>query len=214
LPLRTDIIQLPNAIDCQNYAFRLRQNAQPRLLWLRAFHRIYEPMLAPRVLERLSNAFPESRLTMIGKDKGDGSLAETRTAADRLGVLNRCDFLPAVPKQCVPEALQNGDIYLNTSTIDNAPVSVIEAAASGLCIVSTNVGGIPHLLTARRDALLVPPGDEDLMAESVREVLTVPGLAETLSSNARQTALQFDWQNVLPQWQDLIAACTPKVALL
>ncbi len=203
--LREDIIEIPNAIDAARYHFRVRTNPQPRLVWLRAFHRIYNAALAPAVLHALSAQFPDARLTMIGRDKGDGSLAAATAAAARLGVANRCAILPEVPKERVPDALQAGDVFLNTASIDNTPVTVIEALASGLCVVSTDVGGIRNLLTDAHDALLVPADDPGAMAAAVTRVLNSPRLAESLSQNARRTASRFDWSAVLPQWRRLIA---------
>ena len=74
----------------------------------------------------------------------------------------------------MPACLADGDIFLNTSLVDNTPVSILEAMASGMCIVSTNVGGIPYLLKAGHEALLVSPGDPEKMAEAVRQILQDP----------------------------------------
>ncbi len=49
-----------------------------------------------------------------------------------------------------------GDIFLNTTNVDNAPVTVVEAMACGLCIVSTDAGGVPDLVEDEHEALLVP----------------------------------------------------------
>ncbi|RIK26321.1 MAG: glycosyl transferase family 1, partial [Chloroflexi bacterium] len=113
-------------------------------------------------------------------------------------------YIAGVPKEEVPAWLQRGDIFLNTTNVDNTPVSVIEAMACGLCVVRTNVGGIPYLLDHEQDALLVPPNDPDAMADAVRRILTEPGLAERLSRNARRKAEQFDWETILPQWERLL----------
>jgi len=102
--------------------------------------------------------------------------------------------------------MAKGDIFLNTTNVDNAPVTVLEAMASGLCVVSTNVGGIPYMLEDEQDALLVPPDDAEAMAAAVRRVLTEPRLAESLSRNARHKAERSDWAVVLPQWETLLAA--------
>jgi glycosyltransferase involved in cell wall biosynthesis len=72
--------------------------------------------------------------------------------------------------------------------------------ASGLCIVSTNVEGIPYLLEHERDALLVPPNDPEAMASAVRRLLREPTLANHLSRNARAKAKSFGWETILPQW--------------
>jgi glycosyltransferase involved in cell wall biosynthesis len=81
---------------------------------------------------------------------------------------------------------------------------VLEAMACGLCIVSTNVGGLTYLLEDEHDALLVPPNDPAAMAAAVRRLLTEPGLAERLSRNARHKAEEFDLSVILPQWERLI----------
>ncbi|MCG3146238.1 MAG: D-inositol-3-phosphate glycosyltransferase [Gammaproteobacteria bacterium] len=200
---RQDIILLPNPLDISHYSFRMRAVPAPRLVWLRAFHHIYNPSLAPRVLALLANEFPDINLTMFGPDKMDGSFELTRKTAHAMGVQDRIGFPGAVPKERVPEVLQTGDIFLNTTNVDNTPVSVLEAMACGLCVVTTNVGGLPDLLEDGVDALLVPPDDSQAMANAIRRLLIEPGLAEKLSVNARRKVEGFDWSVILPQWERL-----------
>jgi glycosyltransferase involved in cell wall biosynthesis len=202
-PYRPDLRLLPNALDLRAYPFRLRRNPAPGLVWLRAFHEIYNPSLGPKVLARLLPEFPDARLTMVGPDKGDGSLERARQTARDLGIAERVCFPGGVAKTEVPDWLQKGDIFLNTTNVDNTPVSVLEAMACGLCVVSTNVGGLPYLLNHEQDALLVPPDDAAAMASAVRRVLAEPGLSERLSANGRAKAGQHDWSVVLPQWEAL-----------
>lgn len=201
---RGDIRCLPNAIDVPRFVPRACDKMGFELVWLRAFHEIYNPMLGPAVLARLIGEFPETRLTMIGRDKGDGSLERTRRAAAVLSVSDACRFVGGVEKREVPAWLAKGDIFLNTTNFDNTPVSVIEALAAGLCVVSTNVGGLPLLLEDGKDALLVSPDDAVAMAEAVRRLLTEPGLAGKLSRNGRNKVEQFDWSYVLPEWERLL----------
>jgi glycosyltransferase involved in cell wall biosynthesis len=202
-PYRDDIRLLPNAIDLPAYPFRARTNPRPHLVWLRAFHSIYNPSLALRVLAELTPAFPESRLTMVGPDKGDGSLQAFRRTAKGLQLESRIEYAGLIRKADAPAWLGRGDVFVNTTDFDNTPVSVIEAMACGLCVVSTNVGGIPYVLEHELNALLVPPSDPTAMAHAVRRILGEHDLAESLSLNARRKAEQFDWQMVLPLWESL-----------
>jgi glycosyltransferase involved in cell wall biosynthesis len=174
------------------------------MLWLRAFHRIYNPELAPAVLARVAADFDDAQLTMIGPDKGDGTFEQVRQAARALQVEDRLTLPGGVAKRDVPAWLDAGDLFLNTTDVDNTPVSVIEAMAAGLCIVSTNVGGLPYLLKDEHNALLVPPRNSDAMAHAVGRVLYEPGLAARLSRNARASAEQFDWACVLQQWETVL----------
>jgi glycosyltransferase involved in cell wall biosynthesis len=201
---RDDIALLPNPINLSQYSFRLRVHPKPNLVWLRAFHTIYNPTLAPRILTKLVPEFPEIGLTMVGPDKGDGSLQETQQIAAALNIADRIEYPGHVRKEKVPYWLNQGDMFLNTTNVDNTPVSVMEAMASGLCIVSTNVGGIPYLLCSEQDSLLIEPDNAEQGAAAIRRILTQPDLAARLSQNAYNKVRQFDWPIVLKQWEDLL----------
>src|SRR5262249_15126210 len=97
------------------------------------------------------------------------------------------------------------DVYLNTNRIDNAPVAVIEAAAMGLPVVTTNVGGIPDLLIDGETALVVGDEDDEAMAHAICRLVEDPSLSERLSRNGRQLAERFSWEAVRPQWLQLFA---------
>jgi glycosyltransferase involved in cell wall biosynthesis len=200
--IRSDIRIIPNPIALDAYSCSERVAPRPRLVWLRAFHRIYDPTLAVRVLAKVADHEASAHLTMIGADK-DGSLANVRSEAKRLGVLHLIDFTGGVPKAKVPELLAASDIFLNTTTIDNAPVSLLEAMATGLIVISTSVGGVPYLIDDEREGLLVPSGDADAMANAVRRALNEPGLAGRLSRGARSRAQASGWNAVLPRWEAL-----------
>jgi glycosyltransferase involved in cell wall biosynthesis len=209
-PYHSDLLLQPNALDVSAYEFRLRDRPQPRLVWLRAFHRIYNPSLAPRVLALLAPEFPNLRLTMIGPDKDDGSLTAMKQVAAELGIKERILLSGKVPKEKISDWLDTGDIFLNTTNVDNAPVSILEAMACGLCIVSTNSGGIPYLLQDGQDALLVPPNDPQAMAAAVRRCLSDYNLAKRLSRNARRKAEEFDWSILRSRWDRLLTAVSAR----
>ena len=194
---------IPNPIEIPSYKFRLRKLVEPKLVWVRAFHQIYNPSLAPKVLDKLAKKWPNIQLSMVGPDKGDGSLQNFRNLSETLNMINHITLIGGVPRYQVPTILNQGDIFINTTNFDNTPVSVIEAMACGLCIVSTNVGGIPYLLADEVNALLVPPDDPQAMAEAIERIILNPDLAARLSLNARKKAESFDWSIVLPQWDHL-----------
>ena len=203
---RDDIVILPNALSLDLYHYRHREAASPKLVWLRAIHDVYNPTLLPRVVSRLVEECPQIDAIMIGPDKGDGSLGRTLETAKTLGVQDRLTYLGGVAKSDVPRLLDMGDIFLNTTNVDNAPVTVGEAMASGMCIVSTNVGGIPFLLSHDVNALLVPPDDEVEMSNAVYRFLSEPALASRLSLAARSRAEELDWTRILPRWEQLLGS--------
>lgn len=200
----TDIQLLPNPLEIKRYPFISRNQVRPKLVWLRAFHGSYNPLLALYVLGRLKAEFPNASLLMIGPDNGDGTFQRFQEAAVAFSLDDSVKCSGAVPNHDVPYWLNQGDIFINTTNVDNTPVSVMEAMACGLCTVSTNVGGIPYLLDDEHDALLVPPNDPDAMATAIRRILNEQSLAGRLSRNARAKADQFDWSVILPQWEELL----------
>lgn len=203
-PYHAGIGLIPNGVNLGRYSFRQRRECAPRLMWLRALHHTYNPAMAVRVVAGLATQFPDAHVTLVGPDKMDGAETEVRRLADELGVSGRVSLPGAVEKDDVPLWMAKGDIFLNTTNTDNTPVSVLEAMACGLPVVSTNAGGLPYLLEDGHDALLVPSGDDRGMAEAVRRLLMDPELAARLSTNAREKVEGFDWSAVIPQWKQVL----------
>jgi glycosyltransferase involved in cell wall biosynthesis len=194
---------IPNVVDVSGYTYRHRTEVRPRLFWMRSFHPIYNPMMAMRVLHRVRAFAPDASLVMAGQEKG--SQAQVRREALTLG-LDGALRLPGFLD--LPGKLREGnaaDIYLNTNRVDNTPVAVLEAGALGLPVVSTNVGGMPDLLTQDETGLLVPDDDDAAMASAIRRLLDTPSLAARLSANGRRLSESCSWDHVRPQWQELFS---------
>lgn len=203
---RNDIVIIPNAVDTARLEFRFRERAAARMIWVRSLHQIYNPVLAIDVLAKVSHDVPDATLTMIGHDKGDGSLEAVRARARELRVEDRIHLIGGVPKARVGEYLAKADIFLNTTDFDNTPVSVVEAMAAGLCVVSTSVGGIPFLLRNEEDSLLLPPRDATAMAAAVVRIVEDAELASRMSRTARARAAGWDWTPVLDEWERVLHA--------
>ncbi len=201
--LRSDIKIIPNPIDLTESLFRQRDSIQPKLIWVRAFHSVYNPTLAIKVLALLKRTFPDVKLWMLGPDKGDHSLANVLDLAEKLGVRHSVLIVGHIAHAEIPIWLDKADIFMNTSNYDTAPRSLLEAMANGLCVVSTNVGGIPHLAENGVEAILVDPNDPESMADAVMKILSSPDLASRLSRNARTRSEKSDWSAILPRWESL-----------
>jgi len=199
-----DIDVIPNPVDLRKFKFKMRHKLGLNLIWVRAFHRIYNPSLAPQVVAELVKEYPEIHLTMIGPDKGDGSLDKTIETLQSLNLEKNIEIVGKTPHYKIPDWLNKADIFINTTNVDNTPVSVLEAMSCGLGVVSTNVGGIPWLLKDKEDALLVPQNQSGAMANGILLLYKDPDFAGNLIKNAYEKVKDFDWSNVLPLWQKLI----------
>lgn len=194
---------IPNFIELSNYPFRLREAIRPKLLWVRAFHTIYNPMMALDVLTILKRRFPQTEVCMVGADT-DGSLAYVKEAIAERNLEASVQITGRLLKEDWIALSADYDVFINTTHIDNQPVSVIEAMALGLPVVSTDVGGIPYLLTQDGNGMLVKDGDAAAMASAVEQLLMDSALARRLSQNGRSSAEGFAWERVSAKWFDLL----------
>jgi glycosyltransferase involved in cell wall biosynthesis len=192
---------IPNSIFLRDYPFKSRKILKPKLLWVRAFAVIYNPMLALKVFEVLLREYPDAALCMVGPEK-DQSFEECLkyTQQNKLPV----KFTGKLSKSEWIKLSTDYDIFLNTTNIDNTPVSLIEAMALGLPIVSTRVGGIPYLIEHEKTGLLVPPDDKSAMLIAVENLLDKPDSAKNLSQNGRLQAEKFDWEVVKQDWKEVL----------
>ncbi|WP_442786994.1 glycosyltransferase family 4 protein [Flavobacterium suncheonense] len=197
----TNVSFIPNSIVISQYPFKERKDIKPKLLWVRAFAALYNPKMAVDVLVALQRNYPDTELCMVGPDK-DGSLEATRQYALQQGVA--VTFTGQLSKADWTALAAEYDIFINTTNFDNTPVSVMEAMALGLPVVSTNVGGIPYLLEDGKDALLVNANDVSGMVSAIDALLTTSELAHTLSLQGRQKALNWDWESVKKLWIALL----------
>jgi len=202
-PYCDSIALLRYGVDIDEFQYRHRDNPKPKLVTLRSIHEIYNPPLAPKVLGCILDKYPDASLVMMGANKHDGSWEKTEQTISDLGITDKVKMTGRIPRHEVPINLNDADIYLNTPNIDNTPLSIAEAMACGLCIVSTNIGGLPYIMNDEENALLVPPNNPEAMATAVLRILEERGLASRLSLNARREAEQYSWSTVITKWEEL-----------
>lgn len=196
-------ITIPNSINISDYCFRHRLSLQPKLLWVRSFSSIYNPKMAVDVLALLSVRHPDAGLCMVGPDK-DGSLSGFESYAAARGVRDRIRITGRLDKKTWTDLAGQYDFFINTTNVDNTPVSIIEAMALGLQVVSTNPGGIPWLLDNGKEAVLVNPGDAEKMTEAILNLMAYPEASAAMTLAARKKAEDFDDSHVINLWSGLL----------
>ena len=133
---------------------------------MRTFEHAYNPHLAVEVLALVRKERPDATMTMGRSGQRRVGLGPRAVNARGLGeAVSFPGFLDEAGKA---RAFTDHDVFLNTNRIDNTPVSVIEAAAHGLPIVATEVGGIPYLLADRETASSCPMGTSKRWPSFVR----------------------------------------------
>ena len=197
----TNLKHIPNNVELKDYPFKKRENVQGKLLWVRSFAEIYNPQLAIEVLHGLQLNGIEASLCMVGPEK-DSSFEKTKALAKKFNV--DVKFTGKLSKQDWISLSAEYDTFINTTNFDNTPVSLIEAMALGMPIVSTNVGGIPYLIDDKKDGLLVEPNSPIHMIFDIKKMVHSPEIVQKLSQNGRKKAEMFDWETVKEKWKGLL----------
>jgi glycosyltransferase involved in cell wall biosynthesis len=195
-------VVVPNLLPLEGYPWRQRYSLAPRILWMRTFEDLYQPEVAVDVLDLLRRTCPRATLTMAGQDTG--GLAGTRAYVHQKGLDGYVRFAGFLDEAGKRAALADHDLFLNTTRVDNTPVSLMEAAASGLPIVSTASGGIPDLFEHGRTALLADIGDTAAIAAHLNRLLADAELAGALSEAGRELASRSLWPAVRQRWEAVL----------
>lgn len=196
-----NLTYIPNVMDLHAPEISDRSYQQAKLLWVRSFAALYNPMMAIKVLEQLQGQAYESQLCMVGpevsglQDHCAQYAKEHELKVRFTGKLSRREW---------SSLSKDFNIFLNTSNVDNTPMSVLEAMALGLPVISSNVGGMPFLIEDGVDGLLVAPDDAEAMAQAVRKLLTDSQLRGSIIANAQKKAEQFTWKHIKQSWFEIL----------
>ena len=203
-PLSFPVRLIPNSIDIQNYKFKHRKKLKPNLLWVRSIHNIYNPVMAIIVLYRVKQNYPDAQLCIVGPVKNKNTLEKLETKIIQLKLHNNIMFTGRLSKKEWSELSQEYDIFINTSNIDNTPITLMEAMALGLPIVSTNVGGIPYLIDDSETGLLIEPNDSDQMTNKILDLISGKIDGGYLIRNARKKISNMDNKEIIKKWYQVI----------
>lgn len=194
-----------NTVVLEEFRYRVREPLQARVLMARHLQPVYNVGCGIRAFARLAAQVEDAQLTVAGA----GPELEALQALCRdLGVAQRVRFVGNIDNQRMRRLFDESHILLNTSRVDNQPVSILEAFASGLAVVSTAVGGIPYMVKHREDGLLAPDDDDAALAAHLLELLRDPTLARALVEQGRRRIHDYSWSSVAPTLAAIYAGGT------
>lgn len=195
-----------NAVDLSAFKFRARSKPKPAFLVNRNFESHYNVACVLRAFALIQRRQPDALLTVAG----DGpQRAHLRQLASDLSLRNT-RFVGRVQPEHMPALYDEHDVWLNGSEVDNMPMSVLEAYASGLAVVSTNPGGIPYVVHDKRTGRLVNCGDAESLAEAALEVIGNAPLFAELTRNGLAECANYTWDIVKQGWIATYSELAPK----
>jgi phenylacetate-CoA ligase len=187
---------VPNIVDLTRFQPAPQRPGSAQILIARHLEPLYDHATALHAFALLRHRLPQARLTICGEGP---ELARLHMLAQALQVQADVHFAGKADHAAMAAHYRQADLVLNPSLADNMPNSVLEAWASGVPVVSTNVGGVPDLICDQRDGLLVSPGDAHAMAAAMLQLLSTPHQAQQLADEGIRSARRFSWQRVAPQ---------------
>ncbi len=178
----------PYGVDCDRFRGANPGAAPSLFIAVGRFTEKKAPQITISAFAKVLNACPNARLRMIG----EGPLLEqSKLLANNLGISNAIAFLDAQDHSVVEREMQNARCFVQHSIVapsgdcEGTPVSILEAGATGLPVVSTRHAGIPDVVLEGQTGFLVDEGDSSGMAERMIQLAEQSELARTMGSAAR-----------------------------
>jgi glycosyltransferase involved in cell wall biosynthesis len=187
---------VPNIVDLAQFRYRERTPLRPHLVCTRGFSTYYSVDVVVRAFAEVKKEFPEAQLDLVGGGPLESNIR--KLVADLN--LTAVNFTGVASRQEIAKYYEQADIFINASWLDNMPVSIIEAYASGTPVVTTSPECMPYLVEHERTGLLSRVGDEKALAANVIRLLRDPALAARLAHNAHHEASNYTWEAVREQW--------------
>jgi L-malate glycosyltransferase len=187
---------VPNIVDLSQFRYRERTPLRPQLVCTRGFSRYYSVDVVVRAFAEIKKEYPEAKLDLVGNGPLEPDVRKLVADLNLTGV----NFTGVASRQEIGKYYDQADIFINASWLDNMPLSVIEAFASGTPVVTTSPECMPYLVEHERTGLLSAVGDEKALAANVVRLLRDPVLAASLAQNAHHESQKYTWEAVREQW--------------
>ena len=201
--IEKDIEVIYNFVDVQRFskkpidAFRkvIAPNNERIVLHASNFRKIKRIGDVIHIFKKLNDVIP-SKLLLVG-DGPERPMAEALCRE-----LNLCDEIRFVGKQQdMEEIFAIADLFLLPSEYESFGLSALEAMAGGAPVVSTNVGGLPEIITPGENGFMANIGDTGQMAQYAIDILKDENTFKRFKANARKQAENFDITRIVPQYE-------------
>lgn len=173
-----------------------------KIIWIRAYHDIYNPIKAVHTVEHLLNKGQNVKMVMAGPDLG--YFDKVKKYINKRNLTNHIKQLKRISQEEIDKLVEEYDIYLCTNKVDNAPVTFTEMLKRQIPIVSTNVGGIKYLVTHQKNALLAGHNTAEELAELLIQVNESDALRNKLIAGGNELMKEFASDAITNQWVNLI----------
>ncbi len=157
----------------------------------------------PQMLEILQVSHPTIRRVMTG----EGSLKENLLdEIEQRGVKSLVQYLGVIPSEEVPRIINASRVFIYPSRMEPFGLSVLEAMACEVPVITANVYGPSEVVTRDIDGILITPGNPRILADAIDRLLTDTELYNSIRKNSRRKAEQFDIKHHVPKLLEIYEA--------
>ncbi|MFH2048634.1 MAG: glycosyltransferase [bacterium] len=174
--LKTEVV--PLKVDEKLFKKKQISSVQPRIIMARRLERGNNISIGIKAYNIVKQKYPRAELYILG----DGPQREWLEWMVKSENIHGVTFTGYLPPEKLAEQFSESDIYLNTSTIDGLPLSLLEALHCGLAVISTKSGEIPEYIQNGVNGLLVESTNYSQIADLIIKLVENPQLAAALSS--------------------------------
>ncbi|MEQ8360305.1 MAG: glycosyltransferase family 4 protein [Cytophagales bacterium] len=195
---------LPNSVDLDEFKFK-PQNIDEnnmRILWVRAFTEIYNPLTAIKAIKLLKQNYKNIKLTMVGPDLG--LMKDCKKLIKQLELSEAIEITGPVDHDKLPEYFNNSHIFWNTTSYESFGLALFEAAGSGTRIITNAVGEISYTWKNRENALFVIENSPEEFAERTIELIQNKNLRDRIVENAKRKVDEFSWEKIRETWIEIL----------
>lgn len=188
-------VTIPNILELDDSRFRQREMLQPNYICTRAHEPLYNIPCILRAFRKVQSIRPKATLTLVGGGSEHENLVRM---AEELGLQN-VTFTGRVANEDIYTYLDRADIMLSAPTVDNMPVSVLEAMNAGLLVISSKVGGVPYMVKNNNTGLLFDSDDSDALAGKMLWAVDNQTVARAIALQGHKAVSRYRWENIKEQ---------------
>lgn len=191
-------ISASKGVDTERFSSRgnikEEKSEEINLLYVGRLHEVKGLPSLLKAFSTINEKYPEARLNLIGKGPSKDELVEL---SKRLDISDQTEFTGEIEHSELPKHYQRGDIFILPSLSEGLSNVLMEAMASGLPIVATDVGGNPELVKDGKGGYLVEPENPSALAEAVISLIEEKDMRDKMGRFNRKYIQEYEQERVL-----------------
>lgn len=183
---------IPNGVNLSEFGQRVERK-EHRIICVARLEKYKGIDYLIDAMPEILKSFPRTKLILIGDGSEQKSLA---TKAKALTIEDRIEFRGDIVHKQIPEELAQSHVFVLPSLEEGQGLVVLEAQATGIPVIATNVGGIPDFIKNGETGILIKPKDQRAIAQNVIKVFSDSNFSKRLAENAQRYLEKYEWNNI------------------